>query len=176
MPYDWEGAAEGGQAEKLPAGTHDVTITKVIFSKKDAAPFRAGDGSPQIMVVMADGAGREVGQMITLSDKAGWVLARLMGASGANLGRMKADGVVPQHFADPAWATKQLVGRKLRVDIKWKPDGYPDVTPIRRDPGAAPSLPPLPGAAGAPAARPAAPPPPVQGVEDDIPDLSDAPF
>lgn len=167
MPYDWEKAGENNQAEKLPNGTHDVTLTKVVFSKKDGPPFRAQDGNPQIMLIFTDAAAREVAQMVTLSDKAGWVLARIMGASGANLARMKADGVVPQHFADPAWGTKQLVGRKLRIDVKWKPDGYPDVTPIRPEAAAAatPSLPPLPPTTAP--AKPGLPPlPPVTGVED----------
>ena len=141
MAFDWEQEAskEGGDyAERIPAGVHDVEITRVLFGSKGGGVFQSRAGDPQIMLILADREGREAAQMVTLSQKAAWALARLLSAAGANLTRMKADGVEPKDFADEGFATANLVGRRLRIDLKYKAGGdgkeYADVTPIRRQP------------------------------------------
>jgi hypothetical protein len=141
MAYDWEKAAtqeSGEYAERIPAGVHDVRIVRVLFGSKNGGPFRSQAGDPQLMLIFADPEGREAGQMVTLSEKAGWVLARLLSAAGADMARMKADGVLPRDFTDQEFARANLVGRRLKADVKYKPgrDGkeYADLTPIRRRP------------------------------------------
>lgn len=141
MGFDWEqeAAKEGGDyAEPLSAGVHDVEITRVLFGSKGGGPFRSRAGDAQIMLIFADREGRECAQMVTLSEKAAWVLARLLSAAGANLARMKADGVEPKAFADDRFAVANLVGRRLRIDVKYSAaaDGkqYADVTPVRQPP------------------------------------------
>ena len=61
-------------------------------------------------------------------------MARLLSAAGADMARMKADGVLPRDFAYEDFARANLVGRRLRVEIEYTrgSDGkeYPDVTPI----------------------------------------------
>jgi len=148
MAFDWEKAstqAESDYAERIPAGVHDVVIKRLLFGSKKGGAFKSRDGDPQIMVIFADGGGREASQMVTLSDKAGWVLARLLSAAGADMKRMKADGVLPRDFANQEFARANLVGRRLRVDLKYKTgnDGkeYADVTPVRTRPAAAPAQP-----------------------------------
>ncbi|MBM4020295.1 MAG: hypothetical protein FJ288_18570 [Planctomycetes bacterium] len=143
MAYDWEKAAtqEGGDyAERIPAGVHDVEIRRVLFGSKKGGPFKSRDGDPQIMLIFADPQGREAPQMVTLSEKAGWVLARLLSAAGADMQRMKADGVLPRDFANQEFARANLVGRRVRAEVKYKQaaDGkeYADVTPIRPRPAA----------------------------------------
>jgi hypothetical protein len=93
------------------------------------------------MLIFADGEGREASQMVTLSEKAGWVLARLLSAAGADMKRMKVDGVLPRDFTNQEFARANLVGRRLKVDLKYKPGGdgkeYADVTPIRQRPAEA---------------------------------------
>ena len=145
MGYDWEKAAaqEGGEyAERMPAGVHDVEVKRVLFGSKGGGPFQSRAGDPQIMLIFADRQGREAAQMVTLSEKAGWVLARLLSAAGADMARMKADGVLPRDFANQEFARANLTGRRLRVEVAYTRgnDGkeYPDVTPIRTRPGAAP--------------------------------------
>ena len=143
MAYPWQQKAdsEGGErAEKIPGGVHDLKIIKVVFGKKDGHAFQSKSGDPQIMVVVTDAQGREAAQMYTLSDKAGWTLAKLLGAAGANLTRMETDGVEIGAFAEPSFATQNLVGRTLRAEVKWV-DGYSEITPIRRDPTAEPAPP-----------------------------------
>ena len=149
MAFDWEKAStqEGGDyAERIPSGVHDVEIKRLLFGSKKGGAFKSRDGDPQIMLIFADGDGREASQMVTLSDKAGWVLARLLSAAGADMKRMKADGVLPCDFANQEFARANLVGRRLRVDLKYKAgnDGkeYADVTPVRTRPAAQPSQPP----------------------------------
>ena len=141
MAYDWEKAAtqeSGDYAERIPAGVHDVRIIRVLFGSKGGGLFKSRAGDPQIMLIFADGEGREASQMVTLSEKAGWVLARLLSAAGADMKRMKADGVLPRDFTNQEFARANLVGRRLKADVKYKPgrDGkeYADVTPIRRRP------------------------------------------
>lgn len=143
MGFDWEHEAtkEGGDyAEPLPAGVHDVEVTRVLFGSKGGGPFKSRAGDAQIMLIFADREGRECAQMVTLSEKAGWVLARLLSAAGANLARMKEDGVEPKDFADERLANANLVGRRLRIEVKYSAgaDGkeYADVTPVRQKPGA----------------------------------------
>ena len=151
MAFDWEKAStqEGGDyAERIPSGVHDVQIKRLLFGSKKGGAFKSRDGDPQIMLIFADREGREAAQMVTLSDKAGWVLARLLSGAGADMARMKADGVLPRDFANQEFARANLVGRCLRVDLKYTAcnDGkeYADVTPIRTRPAAAPAEPPAP--------------------------------
>ena len=144
MAFDWEKAStqQGGDyAERIPAGVHDVEVRRILFGSKKGGAFRSRDGDPQIMLIFADREGREAAQMVTLSDKAGWVLARLLSAAGADMARMKADGVLPRDFANQEFARANLVGRRLRVELKYKRGGdgkeYADATPIRRPPASA---------------------------------------
>ena len=141
MSYEWKKNADSkgpAYAEKMPNGINDVEITRLVFGKSDGTAFASKGGDPQIMVIFADNAGRECGSMYTLSHKAGWTLAKLLSALGSDLGRMEQDGVEPAHFADPAFATANLVGRRLKIDSKWIPPGndggkgYFDVVPINR--------------------------------------------
>ncbi len=145
MPYDWEKAAtqEGGsETDRMPVGVHDVEIRRVLFGSKKGGAFASRSGDPQIMLILADREGREAAQMVTLSEKAGWVLARLLSAAGADMKRMKTDGVLPKDFANQEFARANLVGRRLRVDVTYKRGGdgkeYADVTPVRTRPAAAP--------------------------------------
>jgi hypothetical protein len=143
MAFDWEKAStqQGGDyAERIPSGVHDVEIKRLLFGSKKGGAFRSRDGDPQIMLIFADREGREASQMVTLSDKAGWVLARLLSAAGADMKRMKADGVLPRDFANQEFARANLVGRRLSADIQYKRGGdgkeYADVTPVRTRPAA----------------------------------------
>ncbi|MFH1418781.1 MAG: hypothetical protein ABII12_10925 [Planctomycetota bacterium] len=119
-------------------------------------------GHPQIMLVFQDREAREITQMITLSETAAWVLARILGCCDppANLARMESDGVEPEHFADEGFADRILLDRQLNIDVvaSKKPD-YPDVVPVKLPPAATQQAPstasPLPSNA-----PPAAPPPP----------------
>jgi hypothetical protein len=151
MAFDWEKAStqEGSDyAERIPSGVHDVQIKRLLFGSKKGGAFKSRDGDPQIMLIFSDLEGREASQMVTLLDKAGWVLARLLSAAGADMARMKADGVLPRDFANQEFARANLVGRRVRAEVKYKRGGdgkeYADVTPIRTRPAAAPAQPPAP--------------------------------
>lgn len=134
--YNWNQAAqqEGGEyAEKLPDGTHQVEITRLVFGRKDGSVFTSKSGDPQVMLIFSDELGREVNQMITLSYKAGFVLAKILDAAGADLDRMSADGVTPKSFADPEFANANLVGRQLQVEVTWSSKNgkeFADVVPL----------------------------------------------
>lgn len=114
MSFSWtEKSEQEGPvyAEKLPDGQHRVTITRLIFGTRDGQPFQSKSGDSQIMLIFADDQAREVSQMITLNDRAGWVLARILGRCDppANLARMEADGVLPAHFADQNFAENNFL-------------------------------------------------------------------
>jgi len=132
--YDWVQAAQGksgGDAPRIPPGEHQVKVTKVVFANGDGVQFQSKAGDPQILIVLQDAQGREATDFLTLSDKAGWKLARLLGAAGANLARMNQAGVTPQRFADEAFATKNLVGRQLLVQVAYEEgSNYATVTPL----------------------------------------------
>jgi hypothetical protein len=134
--YDWNHASQqeaGEYAEKLPNGKHPVEITRVVFGKKDGALFKSKGGDPQIMLIFADELGREAFQVVTLSFKAGFILAKILEAAGADLDRMTADGVTPKSFAEPEFAVANLVGRQLEVEVVWSSKNgkdFADITPL----------------------------------------------
>lgn len=138
MPYSWkdEAAKEGpANAPRIPAGRHELQISKLVFGSKTGGFFSAKDGSRQIMVIFTDSVNREANIMVTLSEKAAWVLAKILEAAGANLAKMQEAGIEPSKFTDERFATANLVGRKLMADVTWSKgnDGkeYADITPLR---------------------------------------------
>lgn len=163
MATDWQQQAESEgpvQAERIPPGEHLVRTSKVLLGGK-SGPFQSKHGDPQIMVVFQDKQAREMSLMITLSDRAAWVLAKLLAAFDppANLARLTADGITPAHFADAEFANANLFDRKLTILVEAGEDPkYSNVTPIpkRGDASAATDAPP---SADAPPATDDAPPP-----------------
>ena len=124
MTYDWEGNAEGtGQTPKLPNGVHDLEITRVIFTDRDGTALSSRGGDPKIGIIFADDQGREGSDWVTLSDKAGFVLARILSKAGVDMAKMNADGVVPADFAEREFAEPNLIGRRLRAEVTWGKDG-----------------------------------------------------
>lgn len=139
--YKWTEEAEregGSNAEMIPHGFEgEVTITKLVFGKGQGdayEPFTSKAGDPQMLIIVADDQEREAAQMVTLSDKAGWVLAKFLQGIGANLQKLEEQGIGPEKFADePDWAQKVLVGRALQVSVKHEKSGdktYARVTPL----------------------------------------------
>lgn len=139
VAYAWREHAEseGTRAAKLPKGQHRVCISKVVYCDKTGMQYSSSGGDPQILLVFADKQARETTQMVTLSHKAGWTLAKLMGCFDppANLARLEADGIEPQHFADQDFGDANLVNRQLTIDLDFEKgeDGkmYPRVTPVK---------------------------------------------
>lgn len=170
VAYAWrdEAEKEGARGAKLPKGRHRVQITRIVYEGKEG-PFVSKGNDPQIMLIFEDRQARETNQMVTLSHKAGWTLAKLLGCCDppANLSRLEADGIEPQHFADPEFADANLVGRQLTIDLDFENrDGklWPLVTPVKvqgADAGAPPNTDDVP-----PAATDDEPPP---AVDDDPP-------
>jgi hypothetical protein len=136
----------------MSEGQHAVKIVKIRYGSKTTPAFTAKDGSRQMMMIFADAKGHEVTSMLTLSEKAGWTLARLMGAAGVDLAALETDGKGPEDFADPGFAEAILLERTLVVDVRGT-GAFPDVTPVRRDPDAPPIVVTVP--TKAPAAKPA---------------------
>lgn len=134
MSYDWKSSAESPpQAAKIPAGTNLLLrIAKVIYGKKGGAPFKSKSGDPQIMAIFEDTDGNEASQMFTLSDKAAWVLARLLSRCGVDLDTLRADGIDPKHFVDKAICDKYLVGKSCRCNVTYNGE-YANVEPCDVD-------------------------------------------
>lgn len=168
MTYAWQAEAEREvtqRAPRIPKGQHHVRIERIVFGDRNGT-FQSQAGDPQILLIFQDREAREVSQMTTLSEKAGFVLARLLAACDppANLARMEQDGVEPSHFASEDFANKMLVNRQLTIDVDYEQgrDGkeYPRVTPVLNR-------------SAAPAPAPAADGPP--SVDDGPPAVDDAP-
>lgn len=121
MSYRWTEAVEGPmQAEKIPTGFHKLRIVKVIHAKRSGERFESSNGDPQMMVVFADLIERECIQMFTLSEKAGWTLARLLECAGDDLKELERQGIEPRDFAEPAFAKKKLVGLSMIGYVEWE--------------------------------------------------------
>lgn len=132
MAYDWKGNSER-VSERVPAGTHRLRVDRIVFASK-AGAFRSKSGDPQIMIVFTDADGAEVGTMFTLSDKAGWTLARLLSRAGVDMKTIERDGLEPKHFANKAVAEARLVGLETWATVEYEAadngKSYARVTPI----------------------------------------------
>jgi hypothetical protein len=120
--YGWQTEADrqaGSNAPRLPDGIHRVEIKRVLHGSQNTPEFRSNNGDPQIMLIYGDDQGREVGDMITLSERAGWRLAKVLSAGGANLKGMEADGVLPEHFADEKFAQQLLRLKPITISVRW---------------------------------------------------------
>lgn len=138
MPYAWQTEAEREvtpQAPRIPKGRHPVRIERLVFGNRNGV-FQSQGGDPQIMLVFQDRQARETSQMVTLSEKAAFVLARLLGACDppVNLARMEQDGIEPARFANEDFARDMLVNRQLTIEVDYEQgkDGkeYPRVIPV----------------------------------------------
>ena len=139
MSYDWtkkddEETDRPARAEKIPAGQPDVTITKVIYPGTGKFTGKTRNGDYQIMPIIADEQGRELPLVLTLSEKAAWVLKRILEAAGADLARMNELGIEPIRFVEPAFGDANLIGRKFKVQVDYDEKGFAHVTPLRAAP------------------------------------------
>jgi hypothetical protein len=117
MGFDWT-KEDAVEAPRLPIGQDiEVEITRIVLANKDG-PFMSQSGDPKILVVMADDEGREASAMLTLSEKAGWVLRSILSAAGVDMARLKADKVEPSRFADEEFGKANLIGRRLKIRVK----------------------------------------------------------
>lgn len=176
MAYDWNNEANKVSA-KLGRGAHHVTVTRVLRGGKGGATFSSRAGDPQLMVIMANDAGAEVSSMFTLSDKAGWTLARFLSRAGVDTAQLMRDNIEPKHFANETIAKQWLVNRKLWVHVEYETgnDGkrYSRVEPLTAEEASAVPTEPLnepPRRARAPVAVGADP------FADPAPDEEDIPF
>jgi len=141
--YDWENESmKVAERPKLPDGDHDVRCTQVVFdNQRTGQPFCTRAGDPQIVLELHDSKERSVSVFCTCTDKAGWVLAALMGAAGKDLRALARRGVKPSDFAkDREMCKRELVGMRLRIHVQWEQpdDEYSKprakVTPLRTRP------------------------------------------
>lgn len=120
MAFDWT-EEDSADALRIPVAQDvQVQITKIVFGNK-SGPFRTSASSgcaPRLMLIMADADGREVASMVTLSEKAGWTLRSILSAAGADMQKMKDDGVRPEDFAQEQFANANLIGRRLSIRVK----------------------------------------------------------
>ena len=133
MGFPWKEAAEGGAGPKVPAGQATLTIAKVIRGGKQSGDFTSKGGDPQIMLIFEDDHGCECSQMVTLSDKAGWVLARIMSCAGIDLDALEAQDISIGDFADQQFAATWLVGKSLLANVTYQTDNgkeYARVEPL----------------------------------------------
>jgi hypothetical protein len=128
---DWvnEGQLRAG---KMPNGVFNVEVVRLLWEKRDGSSFRTSKGDQQFGIILADTKGREVMDMISINDAAGWKLARLLSAAGADMQMMKDKNIGMAHFKDREFAAKALIGRKLTIGVGYNLDsGYPEVTPMK---------------------------------------------
>jgi len=166
VAYDWTKPDEGN-AERLPVDIeNEVTVTGLRFGNKNG-PYRSTAGDPRIMLILADDEGRECATMVTLSEKAAWVLKSILSSAGVNLQKMVEHGVEPEHFANEEFAKANLIGRRLKIRVKSyaSADGnLAEIVAVRPRPQANAPAPP------APPVPPAPPmPPALEDNTDDIP-------
>ena len=129
MAFDWNQAEQGGNAERVPAGVTHLTITRLSYKPKPAR-----DGSPKMMIIFSDDDERETYLVVSLSEKAAWVLARLMSRFGVDLDKLANQRVEPTHFVNPSLAEAWLLGLNGCCIVSYEKGGdgkeYPNVNPM----------------------------------------------
>jgi len=139
MSFDWKKAAEGGsngngydRPERIPTGYHWVSIAKVMSGKSDGTPFKTKAGDPKILIVFNSEDGCEAAQFYALSDKAGWVLAKLLARLGFDLDELHEEQIEPRDWANDS-INKRLLDAHTWVHVSYSPgrDGkeYADIEP-----------------------------------------------
>ncbi len=121
MGFGWNKASEQSGAAKMGPGVHSVKVGKIVTGSK-GGPFKSKSGDPQIMVVYESLDNAEASEMLTLSEKAGWTLARLLSRVGVDLNAMERDGVEPRHFAQKEMAESYLLGKSLWIRVEHEVD------------------------------------------------------
>ena len=116
------------KGEKLKNGIHEVEIFKIVYGRRDGTKFFSNNNDPQILVLMRDKDGGECSSYLTLSDKAMFMMARLLKYIGANLKQMEQEGVKITDYADPAFCDANLIGRRLQVEVTKDDEKYPEVS------------------------------------------------
>lgn len=140
MAYDWNGESQKvARAPKSTPKEHALRIVRILHCNRDGQLYLSRSNEPQMMVIYGDEENGECGEMMTLTAKAGWKLAKVLAAAGVNMEEMGSRGLEPKDFADPDFAAAFLmpegVGLTFRGRVTYRKgnDGeeYPDVTPIR---------------------------------------------
>lgn len=147
MTYDWTDPSEGN---KLPAGTHTVSITKIVRTKKldgrDVA-LSDRDGNPQVGIGFQGADGREGMAFFQLAGNFVWKLRKLLQAvlTRKDLEYLTANGFTPLDFTEPAKSDAIVVGKWLLMKgvqngehVNWTPmplpsDAVPAAAPQASD-------------------------------------------
>lgn len=124
MSFSWKDESKKEpsreQAERVPAGQHDLEIKNVVLGSKSKGWFKSKKGDRQIMVVFRDSADREVVQMYTMSTAAIPIFAQLIEGCGLDLEALDKDGVKPESFLEQSFADANLVGRQCRGQVDYE--------------------------------------------------------
>ena len=122
MGFSWTAAEDGGgTVDKIPAGHHRLTVSKVVTGSKTGGTFESRKGDPQIMLIFEDVEGREASQMYTLSSKAAWTLAILLSRIGeTKLSELDKQGIVPANFANKDFAESYLLNKSIWANVYYE--------------------------------------------------------
>ncbi len=130
---DWKAEAQNKNAAPITPGIYDLTITRILWRKKDAAEdYRTQNGDPAPKLVVRDDEGREGLMTMVLSDKAKWTMARLLSCCGVDLDGMTKAGITIEHFKNKEWAETCLIKkpRRFLANVKASSTGYMEIEPI----------------------------------------------
>lgn len=160
MAFSWQESSEGSaRAARIPAGQSiPLRISKIVYVDRNGVAFESQNHDPQILMIVSDAEGREASEMLTLSDKAGWKLAQILRAAGANMAKMDEKQIKVADFASDLYE-KQLLEREFLGNVDWEEGKdkktYAKITPIMPQPGAQQPAAPV---QQPPARQPASPP------------------
>ena len=157
MSYDWDGEAKreggGSVADPIPATERTtLLVVRAIYERKDGTSFTSQKGDPQVFLVFQDSEGREAAQMYTLSEAAGWTIAKLVDAMDPDLlAELKRLDIHPVDFVEPEVLKTWLMtpaasgqadsrGTFFEASVRYEPRKAdptkkdPRITPLRREP------------------------------------------
>jgi hypothetical protein len=117
MSFDW---TDFRSRPKCKAGTHDLTIVRVINETKDGTPLTTLSGDRKILVVYENDAGEEVSESYALSTRAAWRLQQLLTYIGIDLAALTQSGIEPADFIRPDIHDSYLIRKKVLAEVTYE--------------------------------------------------------
>ena len=119
MSFDWNKDQSQERAPLIPEGKHWLKIKNVLHGKKNGEMFTTKNGDPKLLLILVDAHGNEGSDMIPLSRAAAFKLKQLLVAchDPFDFDKMNENNVTPSSFADPKFASLNLVGRHVWAHV-----------------------------------------------------------
>jgi len=135
MAFDWTYSDEQGRdIADIPPGVHQISVKRVMYTKRDGTPLVSKNNEPVITLVLEDAEGRQLLDRLTLSDKAAWRLKKWLSRLNVDAKALNAKGLLLADFLRPEIGKEFLYAKTCWVEVTQ--DGqYLRIDPLKEEDG-----------------------------------------